>query len=481
MKRKYRRTFYFIMTALLPYIFLNPADSGVKAFALMDVSPEALHLKPCGISGRESGTALPSPEGRGADTEESGKGLLIPEEVISYWRSAMPRTERTVPDKFPPAVDWSPYDSPVKSQGACGACAVFAAAALIENMVRQQYPGMNTDLSEQVILSCIPDMSCMGGWYYDVFSHIRSFGAVSEDCYPYAGRKGDCDLLCTYPDYLVKITDHSPALSLWGENHSADDLRRALQNGPLVVSMRVPNDGTFEGRGYRGGVYDYEGGPISWTDNAHAVLLVGYNDEEQSFRAKNSWGAQWGESGYFRIAYDDVSDDVKFGSYACAASGVLLIKRPALLRISNPGTEVLNVSRIRCNEDRVNISPDSDFRVFPDSFQTVIVSVPDWEAIPASGMQTDIRIRSDAFQNPSVTVSVTAERPPCSGGTELGNMDCSENGTVLKDAIITLQILTGNGSGELCYNYPESGADVNGDKRAGMEEVIYILRYVGGL
>jgi len=35
----------------------------------------------------------------------------------------------------------------------------------------------------------------------------------------------------------------------------------------------------------------------------HAVLIVGYNDCEQSFTVKNSWGTGWGESGYFRISY----------------------------------------------------------------------------------------------------------------------------------------------------------------------------------
>jgi|JRYL01.1.fsa_nt_gb hypothetical protein len=34
----------------------------------------------------------------------------------------------------------------------------------------------------------------------------------------------------------------------------------------------------------------------------HAVLLVGYDD--RGFLAKNSWGTEWGDGGYFRIAYD---------------------------------------------------------------------------------------------------------------------------------------------------------------------------------
>ncbi len=33
----------------------------------------------------------------------------------------------------------------------------------------------------------------------------------------------------------------------------------------------------------------------------HGVLLVGYDDSEQSYILKNSWGGGWGESGFFRF------------------------------------------------------------------------------------------------------------------------------------------------------------------------------------
>ena len=33
----------------------------------------------------------------------------------------------------------------------------------------------------------------------------------------------------------------------------------------------------------------------------HAVLAVGYNEEEGYFKVKNSWGTGWGELGYFKI------------------------------------------------------------------------------------------------------------------------------------------------------------------------------------
>jgi C1A family cysteine protease len=35
----------------------------------------------------------------------------------------------------------------------------------------------------------------------------------------------------------------------------------------------------------------------------HAVLAVGYQDSDQTFIVRNSWGPGWGIKGYFTLAY----------------------------------------------------------------------------------------------------------------------------------------------------------------------------------
>jgi hypothetical protein len=75
------------------------------------------------------------------------------------------------------------------------------------------------------------------------------------------------------------------------------------------VQFRVYSDFYY----YRGGVYSYSGG---YYEGNHAVLVTGYDDSTQSFTVKNSWGAGWGEAGYFRVAYSQLSSTIMFGAYA---------------------------------------------------------------------------------------------------------------------------------------------------------------------
>jgi C1A family cysteine protease len=40
----------------------------------------------------------------------------------------------------------------------------------------------------------------------------------------------------------------------------------------------------------------------------HAVLIVGYNENDRTFLVRNSWGVDWGQKGYFTMPYDYVLD-----------------------------------------------------------------------------------------------------------------------------------------------------------------------------
>ncbi|PIU20729.1 MAG: hypothetical protein COT18_00705 [Elusimicrobia bacterium CG08_land_8_20_14_0_20_59_10] len=195
------------------------------------------------------------------------------------------------------------FVTPPRSQGGCGSCWAFAMTGALESyMLRtRNTPGVDLDLSEQVFVSCSKAGSCKGGALYPAF--LSDKGLPAEAAYPYAAVNGSCSAAAAgWQKDANKIAG-------WGivAGGSSSRLKASLvKYGPLPTSMLVYED--F--RHYKSGIYSRVSGKYL---GGHAVLLVGYNDDEEYFMVKNSWGPDWGEDGYFRIAYSEMSSRVFFG------------------------------------------------------------------------------------------------------------------------------------------------------------------------
>jgi C1A family cysteine protease len=169
----------------------------------------------------------------------------------------------------------------------------------------QHMPGQDINLSEQVMLSCSGAGSCQGGQLNPTF--LKTTGLPLEEAYPYTATDGNCSTAAAgWQDNAYKIAG-------WGSvSHTVAAMKAALNKyGPLPVGMMVYEDFMH----YKNGIYSYTTGKKL---GGHGVLLVGYNDEEQSFTVKNSWDTGWGEGGFFRIAYSEVTNSVNFGMSAVA-------------------------------------------------------------------------------------------------------------------------------------------------------------------
>ncbi len=231
---------------------------------------------------------------------------------------------------LPSSLDWrnnngTNYISSVKDQDTCGSCWSFAACGVVEALrkINGQTACGFDDLSEQFIVSCDPnDLGCDGGYPDKVANFFMNTGAPDEACFAYAAEDSalgtPCSQRCNdWSSRLRKIASWS-----WVHNGltpsnpgAVDTLKAALQNGPLFTTMRVP----YDFFAYKSGVYRHVIGPVV---GGHAVLLVGYDDANSCFIIKNSWGPNWGENGFFRVAYSQCYNRVRFGNYTVSYSTV---------------------------------------------------------------------------------------------------------------------------------------------------------------
>lgn len=206
----------------------------------------------------------------------------------------------------PTALDWRDnggnFVTVPKDQKKCGSCWAFSMTGGLESYVlrTQNKPGWDLDLSEQVMLSCSGAGTCNGGRL--TASFLKRTGLPAENAFPYTATDASCSgALQGWQTGAYKIGNYGSV------SQKLASLKAALNAyGPLPTAYMVYEDFKL----YKSGVYSYTGGKRL---GGHAVLLVGYNDAEQYFIVKNSWTPQWGENGYFRIAYSELDSPVDFG------------------------------------------------------------------------------------------------------------------------------------------------------------------------
>ena len=215
-----------------------------------------------------------------------------------------------------PTLNWKDLNfvTPVRNQGNCGACWAFATAAALESQLAMS-TSVRLNLSEQVLVSCSGAGKCSGGYIDKASNFIRDVGLSTEGCFPYTAANTACGAAAC-PNWKTRGTY---GITGWHwvatVNPTVNALKTALNTyGPLVTTMNVYQD--FYS--YVSGVYSHVSGPQK---GAHAVLIIGYDDTNSCFIVKNSWGTGWGEAGFFRIAYGELTSLVGFGEFTLAYEG----------------------------------------------------------------------------------------------------------------------------------------------------------------
>lgn len=205
-------------------------------------------------------------------------------------------------------VDLRLWASPIEDQLHLGSCVGQAIVGAYELLVNKIDKAKFTDLSRLFVyynarlLDNAQDED-VGAYVRDGIKAINKYGVCNESEWP----------------YLIEKFSHAPSIQ------SYEDAQRRLikkyyriQNIEDIVDALNADSPVVSGMNVYNSFYELDNGrttilPMPRGDEhligGHAVTLVGYDLPKQLFLARNSFGVDWGDNGYFWVPFDYVEQD----------------------------------------------------------------------------------------------------------------------------------------------------------------------------
>ena len=212
------------------------------------------------------------------------------------------------PKASPNIVDLRAFCSPIENQGSLGSCTGQAIAGAIELLnKRNRKP---TDVSRLFIYYY--ERLLLGTVNYDSGAYIRDgikatnhYGASLESYWPYDIRKFRQE-----PISEAKTDALNRKVTRYERVNDFNGCIDALSNGyPVVMGFRV-YDSFMSKNVAKTGIMPYPNTKRERLLGGHAVLLVGYNKSKKVFIARNSWGTNWGDKGYFYMPFNVINPNM---------------------------------------------------------------------------------------------------------------------------------------------------------------------------
>ncbi|KAF7233891.1 hypothetical protein EG68_12565 [Paragonimus skrjabini miyazakii] len=228
---------------------------------------------------------------------------LTPEEFAAKFLSSrmdgqVERVQLNNLKSAPESFDWREKGAvtPVENQGKCGSCWAFSVAGTVEGQWFLK-TGQLVSLSKQQLVDCdVKDSGCRGGYPPMTYGEIiRMGGLEAQKDYPYVGREQTCQLdrskLLARIDAYIILEANEEKQAAWLAEH-----------GPTSAGLNA-----FYLQFYQHGISHPSKSQCEPDWLNHGVVSVGYGTENgiPYWIIKNSWGAEWGESGYFRLYRGD--------------------------------------------------------------------------------------------------------------------------------------------------------------------------------
>lgn len=206
------------------------------------------------------------------------------------------------------SVDLSNTCTSIKNQGPLGSCTAFAGVALIEQFLRFNGVSVPDDMLSELFLyyntrvlvekSAPNDDS--GAYLRSVMTALQKYGVCLEGQCPYVvGRFSEQPTPLAYTAGLRYQAVKYASIPTQQATVALQTMKRVLASGQSVVG------GILLYNNYESASRGMIPAPTSQSVpvGGHAVLFVGYDDDRQVFKFKNSWGVGWGDRGYGYLPY----------------------------------------------------------------------------------------------------------------------------------------------------------------------------------
>lgn len=195
-------------------------------------------------------------------------------------------------------VDWVAQGKvgAVKDQEDCGSCWAFAAIGAMQSTMAIKTNQLE-EYSVQELVDCADkydNNGCSGGLPANAYKYIVDNKIALNADYPYIAREQKC-----------KAQSGTKRIGLSGyeslKQINLEGLINMLLRSPVAIGIEVERDLMF----YDSGVYT--GSEKCGNELNHGIVLTGFDATQtpKFFTIQNSWGSDWGEKGFARIAFSN--------------------------------------------------------------------------------------------------------------------------------------------------------------------------------
>lgn len=226
-------------------------------------------------------------------------------------------------ESFDARVEWpecADVIDKIQDQSYCGSCWAVSSASVMQDRICIRSDGeQKVDISAADVMSCVmKSYGCYGGWPEQAFQFWNEHGVCTgsnytlwQGCKPYPVPP-DADSMFETPKCTRHCKNRKYGKKYQKDQHyghsvvnlqyaEEEEIMNAIkQGGPVEANMIVYDDFRF----YESGVYTHN--QYSYAVGGHAVRIIGWGYCEESelpyWLVANSWGAEWGLDGYFKIA-----------------------------------------------------------------------------------------------------------------------------------------------------------------------------------